>query len=268
LRAGEQAGQRGRVVGVAVEDGEVLVEVGHGSARGGKTTRRTAGETPPVDGVDGKRIATSCTTQTRAHSTGYEASPLRSKTAIMVARDSHCGFCGAAFLATSWPRICGACHNTTYKNPLPVAVLVVPIVELGETSGVGTLPASPVGRGRSPRGVDEGVLIIRRNLPPVGKLALPGGFIDHAETWQAAAARELREEAQIVVDPAGIRDLSVLSAPAGTLLVFGEAPPMRARDLPPFEPSAETAERLVVTSPIDLAFSTHTDVLRAWFSRR
>lgn len=160
----------------------------------------------------------------------------------MAKRDSHCSFCGAAHVAEAWPRTCGACGNVTYKNPLPVAVLVLP--------------------------VDTGVLIIRRNIPPVGKLALPGGFIDHAETWQAAAARELREEAQIVVDPEGIRDLTVRSAPDGTLLVFGEAPPMRADELPAFVANAETLERLVIEEPIELAFSTHTDVLADWFARR
>ncbi len=128
----------------------------------------------------------------------------------------------------------------SYKNPLPVAVLVLP--------------------------VDTGVLIIRRK--DSAKLALPGGFIDHGETWQAAAWRELREEAQIVVDPAGIRDLTVRSAPDGTLLVFGEAPPMRADELPAFVANAETMERLVIEEPIELAFPTHTDVLADWFARR
>lgn len=165
----------------------------------------------------------------------------------MATRHAHCSYCGAAFAAgLGWPRTCGACGNTSYLNPLPVAVLVLPVTDPG----------------------GDGLLIVRRNIPPAGKLALPGGFIDHGEAWQAAAARELREEAQVIVDPATIRELRVLSAPDGTLLVFGAAPPVAAADLPPFVPNAETQERLVAREPIELAFPLHTQVMGEWFAGR
>ena len=60
---------------------------------------------------------------------------------------------------------CPTCGS--WRNPAPVSVLVVP--------------------------ANDGVLVIRRNIPPVGKLALPGGFIDLGETWQQAGAREAHE---------------------------------------------------------------------------
>jgi ADP-ribose pyrophosphatase YjhB (NUDIX family) len=161
----------------------------------------------------------------------------------MASKHSHCSYCGAAWAADQrWPRTCAGCQNISYLNPLPVAVLLVP--------------------------VDDGVLIIRRNIPPVGKLALPGGFIDHGEGWRQAAARELREEAKVIVDPETIRELRVLSAPDGTLLVFGVAPPLREAELPPFEPDPETAERLVVREAVELAFPLHTQVLREWYAGR
>jgi ADP-ribose pyrophosphatase YjhB (NUDIX family) len=131
-------------------------------------------------------------------------------------------------------------HCGRWNNPAPVAVLVVP-VEAG------------------------GVLLIRRNIPPVGRLALPGGFIDFGETWQQAGARELREEAGLVIDPARIRHARTVSPPDGSVvLVFGVAPPVR--DLGAWEPNREVLERLVVNAPVDLAFPTHTDVLRGWFA--
>ena len=60
-----------------------------------------------------------------------------------------CSFCGTRFPPSeNWPRTCPACHNTTYRNPLPVAVMLVPVEE-------------------------KGLLLIRRLVEPqAGKLAL------------------------------------------------------------------------------------------------
>lgn len=165
-------------------------------------------------------------------------------------RHSHCSFCGARFLPDqAWPRHCGSCHEITYRNPLPVAVLVLPIA----------LPDPARG---------HGLLGVRRGIPPVGKLALPGGFIDHGEDWRAACARELREETQVVIEPATVEALRVLSAPDGTLLVFGVAPALALDALPPFTPTDETTERVVIAAPSELAFPLHTQVVREWFAGR
>jgi ADP-ribose pyrophosphatase YjhB (NUDIX family) len=154
-------------------------------------------------------------------------------------KHAHCGYCGGAFAGAGWPRVCGACGETTWRNPIPVAVLVLP--------------------------VGDGVLVIRRNIPPVGKLALPGGFVDHGESWQEGAAREVREEAGIEVDAAQIRHLRTVSPPdGGSVLIFGAAPPLAA--LPDWTPNPEVLERLVVDAPCELGFSLHTEVLRAWFA--
>ncbi|HUQ07322.1 MAG TPA: NUDIX domain-containing protein [Kofleriaceae bacterium] len=133
-------------------------------------------------------------------------------------------------------------HCGRWKNPSPVSVLLVP--------------------------VDRGVLLIRRNIPPVGKLALPGGFIDLGETWQQAGAREVREEAGVEIDPAGVRHARTVSPPDGSVvLIFGIAPPITGLgDLGAWAPNSEVLERLVVNEPVDLAFPTHTEVLRAWFA--
>ncbi len=130
----------------------------------------------------------------------------------------------------------------TYKNPLPVAVVVLPI--------------------------DDGVLLIRRGIPPEGKLALPGGFIDHDESWEEAAARELREETRIRVEPSELRLVTVRSTPGGHMLVFCEAPSMSAAELPTFMPNVETMDRVFTREPIELAFPSHTEVLKEWFARR
>lgn len=165
----------------------------------------------------------------------------------MAEKNSHCSYCGNAFEPDqSWPRRCANCGNITYRNPIPVAVVLLP--------------------------VDEGLLVIRRgagNENGVGLLGLPGGYIDYAdENWQAGAARELWEETGVKIDPAEVREVRVFSGGHGTVLIFGLAKPHTLSDLPPFETSSEAAERLVITGPEPMAFDTHTQVVREYFEGR
>jgi ADP-ribose pyrophosphatase YjhB (NUDIX family) len=160
-------------------------------------------------------------------------------------RYAHCTFCGARFTSGQpWPRRCGACGETSYLNPSPVAVAVQP---------VGT-----------------GLLAVRRGIAPArGRLALPGGFIDVGETWQEAAVRELFEETGVKSDPAGVRHYDTVSAPDGTILVFGLLPALPgARQLPPAPVEDETLSREVLHGPTELGFSIHTSVATRWFSER
>lgn len=156
-------------------------------------------------------------------------------------KDSHCSYCGTAFPAEmSWSRRCPCCGSVTYRNPLPVSVVLLP--------------------------VDDGLLLIRRTKEPqAGKLALPGGFIEVGETWQEAGAREMHEETGITIKAGGIRLFDTRSAPDGTLLVFGLTPRQASQDLPPFVPSSETSEMMVVRGPLELAFLTHTEVAQRYW---
>ncbi|MEH0970514.1 NUDIX domain-containing protein [Micromonospora sp. CPCC 205546] len=161
---------------------------------------------------------------------------------------SHCSFCGAAYpAAAGWPRVCAVCGGTVWRNPLPVAVAVLPV--------------------RTARGL--GVVVVRRDIEPArGELALPGGFIEYGEEWQEALVRELREETGLRADAADARLLAVHGAPAGgTMMVFGELPERPADALPPSAPTEEATEWLVLTEPTELAFSTHTRVLADFLAR-
>ena len=155
---------------------------------------------------------------------------------------SHCSFCGAAFAENAgWPRTCAACGRTTYRNPIPVAVVLLP--------------------------VDGGLLTIRRTIDPGrGKLALPGGFVNFGESWQAAGARELQEETGIHVEPGELAVFRVLSAPDSTLLLFARAPARSTTDLGEFAASDETSEMVVLHGPEELAFPLHTQVVEEYFA--
>jgi 8-oxo-dGTP pyrophosphatase MutT (NUDIX family) len=157
-------------------------------------------------------------------------------------RYAHCTFCGARFTpGQPWPRRCAACGETSYLNPKPVAVALLP--------------------------VGSGLLTVRRGIPPArGLLALPGGYVEVGETWQQAAARELFEETGVTADAAHVSLFDTISAPDGTLLVFGL---MRGLPSPGAVPSLpatdETLGWEVITGPVELGFDLHTRVAGRYF---
>lgn len=152
-------------------------------------------------------------------------------------RNSHCSYCGQPFTRDqSWPRQCGHCNNMTFRNPLPVAVVIQP--------------------------VDDGVLTVRRTIEPRrGWLALPGGYIEFDESWQVAGARELWEEAGLEIDSSSLREIKVFSAPDHTILIIALAPPLTSAQLVDFVTTAEASERVIVRTPQELAFPLHTEVV-------
>jgi len=165
------------------------------------------------------------------------------KVAPMHEKNSHCSYCGTRFPdRLPWPRRCAACRNSSYLNPLPVAVVLQP--------------------------VGEGLVVVRRNIEPrKGTLTLPGGYIDCGETWQEAARRELREETGIDADGDGMTLYDVQNGFDDTLVIFGLAAPKPSEILRPFS-SPETQEVVLIDSPMELGFSMHTEVVRRYFAER
>jgi len=152
-------------------------------------------------------------------------------------KNSHCSYCGQPFAINQpWPRRCTHCSNMTFRNPLPVAVVIQP--------------------------VDDGVLTVRRTIEPrSGWLALPGGYIEFGESWQAAGAREMQEEAGLVIDSSSLQEIKVFSAPDNTLIIVALAPPLTSAQLAEFVTTEEASERVIVRTPQELAFSLHTEVV-------
>lgn len=166
--------------------------------------------------------------------------------------DSRCSACGTQWPSPTapWPRAC-ACGETTWKNPIPVATVIVPI------------------HGDIPR-----LLAVRRAIEPAkGKLALPGGYMDVGETWQQAAVRELREEVGVDVSPDVVKlsgaDTVITAvpgyaAPRTILLLFCKVPPMH---MPKFVENSEVSEIVTIDTPDVLAFSSHYSTADRWFHR-
>ncbi|GAA0723721.1 NUDIX domain-containing protein [Dactylosporangium roseum] len=163
-----------------------------------------------------------------------------------MALHDHCSHCGAAYpQGAPWPRICAACGETTWRNPLPVAVALLPV---------------DTDQGR-------GLVVVRRDIEPGrGELALPGGFIEVGEAWREAAVRELREETTILADPADVRLFDVHSAASGTLLVFGLLPPRPFAELPPPVRTEEALGFEIALGPQELCFPTHTESMARYFA--
>jgi ADP-ribose pyrophosphatase YjhB (NUDIX family) len=161
-------------------------------------------------------------------------------------KNAHCSYCGHPFAENQpWPRKCASCSCTSFVNPIPVAVCLLP--------------------------VDGGLLCVRRAIPPgQGKIALPGGFIDLNETWQQAAARELFEETGIAIDAEEVEHFRTVSSRLGdgVLLVFGRARERTWAGLPPFTPTGEADATVVIRGPQELAFPLHTQAVAEYFAAR
>ncbi len=163
-------------------------------------------------------------------------------------RDSFCSSCGVQFYPPpgAYPRRCAACGEVTFRNPIPVAVALVP--------------------------VPGGLLTVQRAVEPrMGEFALPGGFVDFGESWQEACAREVREETGVVIDAGAITPAAVHSTPDGSrVLIFGLCPPVET--MPTLVPNAETMSLGVYPGPAgstpELAFPLHTRVACMVLGRR
>jgi ADP-ribose pyrophosphatase YjhB (NUDIX family) len=160
----------------------------------------------------------------------------------MPEQNAHCSFCGTKFSPDpGWPRRCGACGSTTYRNPLPVVVVLVP--------------------------ADGGLIAIRRNIEPEkGGLALPGGYLDYGESWQEGARRELQEETGIEIAAEDLRLYDVLTAADGTIVIFGLAEKGAGIGCLESFRSEECQEVTVVDDPRKLCFPLHVQVVGRYFT--
>ena len=116
----------------------------------------------------------------------------------------------------------------------------------------------------------DDVLVIR----PAGKrvTGLPKGGPERGETPEQTAAREVREETGVVVDPAScqLHWISSSEPRPNRILIFAVTEAVDV--LPAFVPNPETQERGVIQGPggldEDFAFSTHAEAAKRYFATR
>lgn len=164
-------------------------------------------------------------------------------------RDQCSSCCGRYFEGGAYPRVCPCCGNQFWNNPIPVVVVLQPVL----------------GKGENP-----GLAVIRRAIPPyVGKLALPGGFLE-IEPWQTGARRELWEEGVAEIPSTVLIPFKPFPYASSSnnerVLLFSIATSIHERNLPPFRPNSEVSERVLIWGPTELCFTAHTEAVRQFFN--
>lgn len=147
--------------------------------------------------------------------------------------------CGTKHTAESFPKKCTQCNITTWINPIPTIVTIVPVCQGDKT----------------------GILLQKRNIEPSkGKWDIPGGFMDYGETWQDAASRETWEETGIKILPDHFHLLDVITTPTKYLTIVAKSDYLEDVDLSLFVPNSEVTEIKIGFDSEELAFQSHTDI--------
>lgn len=155
-----------------------------------------------------------------------------------------CSYCGHSFLAEqlSWPRTCQRCREVEYRNPIPVIIVLLPTY-------------------------DQGLLVTQRGIEPQkGAWALTSGFMEIGELPEEAAVRELFEETKIIVSAEELRHFGFAKTPDLLLLFLALKRFLTNEEIKSFEPTEEVLSAKTIYGPETLAFSSHTEMVRRYFS--
>ena len=162
---------------------------------------------------------------------------------------SYCGSCGTQYGTLMWPRSCRNCSSVTFRNPIPVAVGIMPFKVNNNV----------------------GVLVAKRAVKPyIGEYALPGGFVDWTESWKEALSREIMEETTVKTDPEEFFMRDVLSTPDNTrILIFALSKKIRTlKDIQNFQPNDEVSELLIGNNQTLLCFFLHQQIYNDFFKHK
>lgn len=158
----------------------------------------------------------------------------------------YCSSCGQQNpFPRAWPWQCSACKNMAYRNPTPVAVAVVPVINQ-EDMIVGHLSVQ--------RGIE----------PKKGQWALPGGFVDWGEDALVAAKREVLEETGLRLEGSGRIQQTYVTPNGAQLLISVEFDPIPLSSLKHVVLCEETQAVQAAGSTMPLAFPLHEQMRKQW----
>ena len=160
----------------------------------------------------------------------------------MKSKDTFCSCCGCIFNSKEYPKVCLGCDYIAYNNPLPVTATAIMVKDDKKW----------------------GVVVVKRNIEPKkGQWALPGGFLENGETWSEGTAREVFEETGLDLDSNEFEIETLATASNGNLIIFSSYhfPYLNLEDIK-FAANEEVSEIKIIFSPEELAFPTHTEVIK------
>lgn len=135
----------------------------------------------------------------------------------------------------------------TYQNPKPIIVSIVLIEDEDKTLKI--------------------LGIKRGNRPHVGEVCLPGGYIDKMENAQMAAARELKEETNINLNPNGFNVFETKISKRNTLMIFAVYYKVISSEKINWNfKNNENKGMVKVSKDMNLCFETHNMVCKDYFS--
>lgn len=138
-----------------------------------------------------------------------------------------------------------AAARKEWNNPINVAIAIIPVER---------------------NGVIIGSLGCKRNLEPLGGIALIGGFQNEHETLISAVRREVAEEAGLHLHKAHFKYYREVMTPKNLNLVFFVYDHPIHHDFIPhlvFDPN-EVQELVVLTPDMTLCFPGHNDAFHSW----
>lgn len=138
---------------------------------------------------------------------------------------------------------CTSCPHIEWEPPVPVSAVIV-----------------PAGRRR------DGIVLVQRNLPPVGLWCLPAGFLNTGESPAQAACRETLEEAGLVVTVAEVPDHILVPTGRNQIVNFFRARSRKGRMKPGSD--AQQVKVFYKDNLPPMAFPLHTRVIAEYFARR